>query len=352
MSSFIELPNGRKIGPGQPAFIVGEIGQNHNGDAYAALRLTQAAVEAGCDAVKLTKRHIPSDLTKEARDEPYPGPNSFGRTYGKHRCMLELSIDEYAALRNRIRYNNWPITLFATACDRVSLDELENRLDPPLYKVASRDLDNEPLLEAIAATCKPVILSTGMHGLVVLGRALEIIRHRQQVVVLYCISRYPTEDHYVDLRRIDEIRRTYGISVGFSDHTVGIHLAQAAVQAGAVMIEKHITLARAQKGTDHAASLEPEGLKRLVRNIRSAEHSLSGKPMFPSVHEARNKLGRSLVTTRPIAKGERIRNEDLCLKSPGVGMPWGMRDVVIGRRAAADIPADFTLLPGDFRGEE
>ncbi|MHC4181609.1 MAG: N-acetylneuraminate synthase family protein, partial [Planctomycetota bacterium] len=158
----IELPNGRKIGPGEPCFIVAELGQNHQGDVYTAVRMLKMAHEAGVDAVKLCKRDIDSDLTRAAQMEPYTGPQSFGPTYGEHRRALELSADDYKHLKERMRYNEWPEILFSTVCDQKSADEVEAAIDPPLYKIASRDLDNLPLLDHVASFCKPMILSTGM----------------------------------------------------------------------------------------------------------------------------------------------------------------------------------------------
>lgn len=354
----IELPNGRKIGPGQPAFLAAEIGQNHNGDAYTALRLAKAAHDAGCDAIKLCKRHIPSDLAIEARNAPYDTPHAYGATYGLHREALELSIGEYVHLADRIRYNGWPQILFATVCDLHSLLELESELDPPLYKIASRDLDNLPLLEAVARTTTPIILSTGMarddREIETAVATIMGVRNWPplNVIVCYCTSEYPTPDEHVALRRIDDLRRRFdGIAmVGFSDHTVGIHLAQAAVQCGAVYVEKHVTLARAQPGTDHAASLEPEGLRKLVRNIRGVEDALRREYPPPGLdtERARRKLGRSLIATCDIRIGTIISAEMLTLKSPGDGIPYAERDRVIGRRARVPIPEDATLQFADL----
>jgi len=350
----ITLAGGRKIGDGEPCFVTAEIGQNHQGDVYQALRMMTAAAAAGVYAVKLCKRHVRSDLTAAAYDAPYAGPHSFGETYGQHREALELSIDDYAHLAERIHYNGWPLILFATVCDLVSLEEVEGRLDPPLYKLASRDIDNGPLIEAVAQTGKPVVLSTGMARRQEIFAALHLIRrHHERIVLLHCTSEYPTPDNHVQLQQVQELRKRYDVLTGLSDHTPCIVSAVGAAARGAVMIEKHVTLSRAMPGTDHAASLEPEGLRRLVRYIRILELQRQADPeqndvlLLKNVELTRQKLGRSLVTRRAIAAGERISEEMLTLKSPGTGIGWLGRGAVLGRRAAREIPADVTLRRED-----
>lgn len=336
---------GRKIGPQEPCFIVAEIGQNHQGDVYQAVRLLKAAHDAGCDAVKLCKRDIPSDLTRAARDAPYSGPQSFGATYGQHREALELSAAEYRHLKDRMRYNEWPEVLFASACDRKSVDVLEEAINPPLYKVASRDLDNLPLLDYLARLNKPLFVSAGMARQGDIFAALNTIyRHHNKVVLLVCTSEYPTPAEHVGLNRIREYREQHGCLVGWSDHTTGIVAAQAAATLGAVVVEKHLTLSRAMRGTDHAASLEPDGMARLVRNIRLIEE-MRHSPLLD--FDTRHKLGRSIVSARDIQPGEVIEESALCLKSPGSGLPWYDRGKLIGKSARRFIPADSTLQLSD-----
>jgi len=353
----ITLPNGRKIGPGQPCFLVAEIGQNHNGDVYTALRLAGEAAKAGFDAVKLCKRHLPGEMTLAMANEPYSGPQSFGPTYGRHREFLELPIADYKHLQERIRYNGWDLALFATACHPVSVDELEREIDPPLYKVASRDLDNLPLIERIARTGKPIVLSMGMaRGPEEIGAALNtILPHHDQIVLCYCVSKYPTPDEDTFLGALADLREMFGVLVGFSDHSVGIHLAQAAAVLGAVYIEKHVTLARAMKGSDHAASLEQAGMEKLVRNIRSVERSMRGQlwgALSREVQRNRRRLGRSIVSARMIRAGETITEDMLCLKSPGDGIPWAKREKLLGQKARRIVPADMTLVWEDVMAPE
>lgn len=347
MERVIHLPNGRIIGDRQPCYIVAELGQNHQGDTYTATRLMKAAAEAGVDAVKFCKRDIHSELTREAYNAPYTGNNSFGRTYGEHREALELSPAEYRHLADRVRYNEWDFILFATACDARSVDDLEVAIDPPLYKVASRDLDNLPLLSHIARLGKPIILSAGMARGDDIPAALNTIRrYHDKIVLMVCTSEYPTPNEHVGLWRVQDWRKRYDVLVGMSDHTPGIVAAQAAATLGACVVEKHLTLSRAMKGTDHAASLEPEGMERLVRNIRITEQMM--RVMDPTqIEEMRAKLGRSLVTRRPIAAGAVIAESDLCLKSPGNGIGWHERGKIVGRMARRALPADVTVYESD-----
>lgn len=343
----ITLPNGKTIGHGLPCFIVAEIGQNHQGDPYTATRLMAKCADAGVDAVKLCKRHIPSELTREAYHAPYNGEHSFGRTYGEHREALELSPAEYRHLADRVRYNEWDFLLFATACDAQSVLDLEQSINPALYKVASRDLDNLPLIDQIARLGKPIILSAGMAREGDIERALDTVRcYHDQVVLMVCTSEYPTPNEHVGLWRVEEWGKRYGVLVGLSDHTPGIVAAQAAACLGACVVEKHVTLSRAMKGTDHAASLEPEGIERLVRNIRIQEQMMRHYSPVECT-EAIRKLGRSLVTTRAIAAGEVIGEGDVCLKSPGSGVHWYDRDMIVGRVARRALPADVTLDVSD-----
>lgn len=348
----ITLSTGRVIGPDAPCFVVAEIGQNHNGDTYTATRLLKAAHDAEVDAVKFCKRDIPSDLTAAARAQPYNGPQSYGATYGEHREHLELSPAEYTHLKDRMRYNGWPEIYFATACDQISVDVLEDTIRPPLYKVASRDLDNLPLLRYIARLGKPVILSSGMaRDDSEIQAALEIVRDAGcPVVLLVCTSEYPTPPLHVGLSRLASYRDKFDVLVGLSDHTSGIVAAQAAATLGACVIEKHVTLSRAMKGTDHAASLEPDGIARLVRNIRLVEEmrglSVSLAEWEP-IEATRRKLGRSLVSARFIPAGQTIGWDDVTLKSPGTGIPYAEASKVVGKVATKDIGVDVTLSESD-----
>ena len=347
--SLIRLNNGRMIGDDLPCFVVAEIGQNHQGDVYTATRLLKAAHDCCVDAVKFCKRDIRSELTAEAYDAPYIGHQSFGETYGEHREALELSPAEYTHLKQRMEYNQWKEVFFATACDQKSVDDLEEYIQPMLYKIASRDLDNLPLLRYVAKLGKPVFLSTGMaRDDSEIMTAVEILRDAGcGIVLMVCTSEYPTPNNHVRLKRLAEYREKFDVLVGLSDHTSGITAGIVGAALGACVVEKHLTLSRAMSGTDHAASLEPAGMTRMVEKIREVEEMMRDGDGFVGVTKAREKLGRSLVSARPISKGHAIEWDDLTLKSPGTGMPYAEAWKIIGSRAARDVPADVLLCIDD-----
>lgn len=351
-AEFRPLPNisvcaNRSIGDDQPCFIIAEIGQNHNGEMQIARDLIDHAAALQADAVKFCKRHIPSDMTAEMYAQPYLGPQSFGETYGKHREFLELSIEQYRELKTYSESQG--LVFFATACDQHSVDELES-LNLSIYKIASRDLSNLPLIDRVAQTGKPILLSCGMDGLEEIDEALNAVRRRHdRVVLMQCTSAYPTPYPEVNLRAIQSLRRRFDVLVGLSDHTIGIAMPVVAAALGAVAVEKHITLARYMKGTDHSGSLEPDGLRRVVRDIRNVELALGDgvKRISPAAAQAARTLRRSIVSRQSIPRGTVITEEMLGLKSPGTGLKWRERGRVVGRCAALDIPADVVLREED-----
>jgi sialic acid synthase SpsE/spore coat polysaccharide biosynthesis protein SpsF (cytidylyltransferase family) len=348
----IEIAPGRFIGDEHPCLIIAEVGQNHNGSMEIARELIDNIAFYKADAVKLCKRHIPSELTKAAYDRPYIGPQSFGETYGIHREFLELSKEQYAELK---AYAESKDTLFfSTACDMQSVDDLES-IGISFYKVASRDLTNLPLIDYMASTGKPIILSRGMDELREIKDAVDTVRkHHNNIVITQCTSRYPTPYDEVNIRAMKMLRREFDVLVGMSDHTIGVMVPVVAAALGAVVVEKHVTLARHMKGTDHACSLEPDGLRRVVRDIRNMEMALGdGLLDVPEdVAAAKAKLARSLVSKVAIPQGTVVTEDMLCLKSPGGGILWRDRGVVVGKAAKRDIPADVTLEADDFADAE
>jgi sialic acid synthase len=334
---------GTKVGDGFPTYIIAEIGQNHNGDVRLAKKLIDMAVRCGASAVKFQKRDIPSELSKEAFDKPYDNPNSFGRTYGEHRIFLELDEEQHRDLKEYALAQG--ITYFCTPCDVPSLELLE-RIGCPFYKVASRDLTNIPLLEGLAKTGKPVIISTGMADFEDIDDALSTLKlGPDKLFIMQCTSEYPCKLENVNLRAMKTLRDRYGYLVGLSDHTSGVIVSAAASVMGARMIEKHITLDRTMKGTDQPGSLEEAGLKKLVDYIRATELALGDgtKEFNPAVLSAKHKLARSLTSKVAIQKGQPITEDFLCLKSPGNGILWRDRHQVLGKKASVDILPDVTL---------
>lgn len=338
-------------------YIIGEIGQNHNGSVDIANLIVDAAarpVEENLfgltlkpmNAVKLTKRDLKYELSASQMKRPYDSPHSFGKTYGEHREKLELSDEEHFEVYRYAKSKGLDFveTLCAPSC--LSLLKL---FTPSYLKVASRDLTNLPLLDAMAETKIPMILSTGMAGKTELDAALSTIaRHHSDISILHCVSQYPTHPANVNLLTISWLQKNYPqFTIGYSDHTIGISVPVAACAMGAKIIEKHVTLDRRMKGTDQAGSLGPDGINRMVRDIRALEMSFGKEDIFvdPSVEVARVKLERSVAANRPIRKGEIISENDLHLLSPGDGVKWNDRAVLVGKKALSDIPADEIIYP-------
>jgi sialic acid synthase len=225
------------------------------------------------------------------------------------------------------------------------------RLGVPFYKVASRDLTNLPALAAMAKTGKPVIISTGMASLEDIEDALEVLgKDRKDIIILQCISQYPADMDNVNLRVMDTLRERFGKITGFSDHTAGIIASVTAAVMGAAVIEKHITLSRAMKGSDQAGSLEEPGLKKMIEYIRLSERAKGDgvKVVNPATQAAKEKLARSVTSKRAIKAGTVLTEEMICLKSPGTGLTWKNRTQILGKTAKKDLAPDATLWPEDF----
>ncbi|HUY91269.1 MAG TPA: N-acetylneuraminate synthase family protein [Pirellulales bacterium] len=344
----ISIGGDRRIGPGQPALIVAELGQNHNGSLSLAESLIDAAAWAGADAVKLVKRDLASELSREAREWRYESRHSFGATYGAHREALELSADEHLALSRRARRHG--LAFLATACDLPSAAILDS-IGVDAFKIASRDLANLPLIEDVARRLRPVFLSTGMSQFEEIDAAVAVLlREDSQFVLFQCTSLYPTPYEQVHLRSLATLAARYNAPVGFSDHSRGVLLPPVAVALGATVIEKHLTLDRGMKGTDHSCSLEPEELRQLVRDVRAVEAALgrADKPLAPGVDVVRTKLGRSLVTRTALAAGTRLEAPMLALKCPGDGLSWFDLQTIVGRQLKRDLGADEKLTWDDM----
>ena len=335
----------RMVGPGEPCYIIAEIGLNHNGDVRIAKRLIDEAVKAGVDAVKFQKRTIGKLLIREWLDKPYGGPNSFGETYGEHRQNLELPEKDWHAIARYTRKKG--VDFFASPWDGESADFLAT-LPMVAMKIASADVTNLPLVETIAGLGFPVIMSTGMSTLSEIDKAVRAItKHTDDLVLLHCVSAYPFDNQHANLRVIQTLQNRYPYPVGYSGHEKsGIVVSLAAVALGACAIERHFTLDHTMKGPDHAASLEPEGMTRLVESIRKLEGALGdGKKRILEIERSsREKLAKSIVSAREIRKGARISAGDLTVKSPGNGLKPEYIPRLIGKIAREHVPEDV-LLP-------
>jgi sialic acid synthase len=341
-------------------YIIGEIGQNHNGSIEIAKALIDIAsipvVDElfgeslkPLDAIKLTKRDLNEELSASQMLKPYTGPNSFGKTYGEHRAYLELTDEEHFELYKYTKEKG--MEFVETICARGCLT-MFRYFKPDKLKVASRDLTNIPLLEALAETKIPIILSTGMGGKKELDDALDVIsKYHSDITILHCLSQYPAEYKNINLKTITYLKELYPqYKIGYSDHSIGISIPVAAVAMGAEVIEKHITLDRRMRGSDHKGSLGIDGLNRMVRDIRNLELALGKKDIFASeaVEEARIKLERSIATIRDMKKGDIITIEDIHMLSPGDGFKWNEKDKLIGKRILKDIPKNEIIYPNDI----
>ena len=342
MKNTIKIGN-KIIGEGYPCFIIAEAGVNHNGELALAKKLVDIAVASGADAVKFQKRDIDSMLTKEAQNKPYAGPHSYGETYGEHRRALELKDFDFFELKKYCDDRN--IIFLASGWDRKSIDFLDE-LGVEAFKVASADLTNTPFLEYIAKKGKPMIISTGMANMDEVERAVNTIREiNEQFIIMQCTATYPCKFEDVNLNVIKTYKEKFGPLVGYSGHELGIAITLCAVVMGAVVIERHFTIDRTMKGPDHSASLEPQGLYKLIRDIRAYEKALGSyeKKILEEEIPIRQKLAKSLVSICKILKGTIITKELLTEKSPGTGIsPYRIQEV-IGKRAKVDIDKDMTI---------
>jgi len=291
------------------------------------------------NAVKLTKRDLSCELTNSAMNRVYDNPNSFGKTYGEHRAVLELSNEEHFECYKFAKEKG--LDFVETLCAIGCLDMLK-LFEPDRLKVASRDLTNLPLLEALAETKIPIIISTGMADKNDLDDAISTIsKYHNDISILHCLSEYPTQYQNINLKTVEFLQENYSeYTIGYSDHSIGIMIPVAAVAMGAKIIEKHITINRDLKGTDQKGSLGPNGVFRMVRDIRLLEKSLGKKEIFrePDVAAAKLKLERSVASNKTLAVGHIIKEEDLHLLSPGDGFKWRDIDKIIGKKVLKEIP--------------
>ena len=264
--STIRIGN-RLIGDDQPCFIIAEIGINHNGDVDLAKRLISVALAAGCDAVKFQKRTV--EVVYTAEELAKPRENPFGPTNGDLKYGLEFEQEEYEEINAFCK--SIKMLWFASPWDEASVDFLE-QFHPPVYKIASASLTDDRLLRHIRSTGKPIILSTGMSTYAEIDHAVEILG-KEDLALMHATSTYPATYPELNLRAIPTMAERYGIPVGYSGHETGIPTSVCAAALGACCVERHITMDRAMWGSDHAASLEPNGISRLVRDIRLWEQA-------------------------------------------------------------------------------
>jgi sialic acid synthase len=345
--------DGRLIDDSSECYIIAEIGHNHQGKLKTCMEMFKVAKECGADAVKLQKRDNRILYTQAGYNRPYDNENSYGATYGEHREALEFGESEYKELKAYSKEIG--VTLFATAFDFPSVDFLA-KLEMPAYKVASGDLKNIPLLTYMAKAGKPIILSTGGGTMEDVNRAYDAIMPiNPQLCLLQCTAGYPAAFEELNLKVITTFRERFLSNVvGLSSHDNGIAMALAAYMLGARVIEKHFTLNHTWKGTDHAFSLEPIGLQKMVRDLRRARVAMGDgvKRVYDSEITPMVKMGKQLVAARDFPVGHAIRREDIAIKSPGGGLQPYEIDKVIGRTTRVALKADDAITFEALNGAE
>ncbi|HEY9786016.1 MAG TPA: N-acetylneuraminate synthase family protein [Candidatus Obscuribacterales bacterium] len=345
--------DGQVIRDDTTCYVIAEIGHNHQGDIEKAKQLFKAAKECGANAVKLQKRDNKSLYTAKLYNSAYDNENSYGDTYGEHREFLEFGKEQYQELQAYAR--ELQITMFATAFDFKSADFLAE-LDMPAFKIASGDLKNIPLLKYVAQFQKPMIVSTGGASIEDVQRAYDAIMPiNQQLCILQCTAAYPVAYEELNLRVITAFRERFpNIVIGLSDHDNGIAMAVAAFVLGARVVEKHFTINRAWKGTDHAFSLEPTGLRKLVRDLNRVPLALGDgvKRTYETERKPLIKMGKKLVAARPLPAGHILTRDDIAIKSPGDGLaPYHLDKVlglVLSKPLNADDDINYDVLSGPF----
>lgn len=336
---------GRAVGQGEACFVVAEVGANHNRDFDLAKRLIDVAVEARADAVKF---------------QTYSADTLYSRKTPRFKYLKDVAdSDTHALLKSSELPRDWQrrladyarerhIVFFSSPFDTRAVDELAE-IGVPLFKIASFELVDLPLIEYTASKGRPVVLSTGMATLGEIEDALLACRKagNEQIILLQCASLYPAPAELINLRSMDTMRAAFDCPVGLSDHTLGIHVAIGAAARGAAMLEKHFTLDRGMKGPDHPFALEPGELLAMVAGIREVESALGdGRKVGPSPAEADEMYRlarRSLVAACRIPRGTPITRDMLTVKRPGFGIKPAHLEIVIGRRAKVDIDADDVI---------
>jgi len=350
MNPHIEIDD-RRVGPDCPTYIVAEMSANHNQDFEQAVQIIQAAKEAGADAVKL-QTYTPDTLTIDCDNEYF----RITGTLWDGRTLYDLYGEAYTPWDWQPRLkeiaNELGLDLFSTPFDDTAVDFLEE-MGVPVYKVASFENVDLPLLRRIARTGKPMIMSTGMAALAEIDEAVRTIREAGggQLALLKCTSAYPALPEEMNLRTIPHLAEAFGVPVGLSDHTLGIAVPVAAVALGACIVEKHFALSRALPGPDSAFSLEPHEFEAMVEAVRTTEKARGTVRYGVSGGEAESRVfRRSLFVVRDVKSGEIFTTDNVRPIRPGYGLHSRYLDEVLGRRASRDIkrgtPLSWSLVAG------
>jgi N,N'-diacetyllegionaminate synthase len=337
---------GRRIGAGQPPYIVAEIGSNHNGDMTLCRRIIDAAKDAGADAAKFQSWSKASLIGRAEyeRNTKYANQDPSALTLEQAVEKYQLTPEQHREAAAYCRGRN--ITFLSSCFSTQEVDLLES-LGAPAYKIASMDVNHLPLLEYVARTGKPVILSTGMATLGEIETALGVLRRGGSgpVILLHCISMYPCPASEMNLRNIPTLQAAFAVPVGLSDHSLGNAIPLAAVALGACLIEKHFTVDKKLEGWDHAISADPGDLAALVQGSREVFEALgrAERIVGDKELEKRKAFRRRMVARRPMKRGDRLRPEDVDFKRPGSGIRPDELCYVVGRVLTRDLAAEDEL---------
>ncbi|XP_066995263.2 sialic acid synthase isoform X2 [Anabrus simplex] len=319
----LQIAPGKVIGDAHPCFIIAEIGQNHQGDINIAKQLIRCAKESGADCVKFQKTCLTEKFNYKALQRPYSGPNSWGSTYGEHKAHLEFSDSQFYELQ-RYATEEVGIVFTASAMDLVSM-ELLLKMNVPFLKIGSGDAANFPMLEYAAATGKPLVISTGMQNLQNVQSIYQAVKeYAARFCFMHCVSSYPTPAEHVNLKVINLYKQ---------------------------LLERHITLDKSWKGTDHICSLTPGEFQELVNQVRLVEVALGEpvKQLQPSEHECYMKLGKTIVAARKMHVGMRLGPNDLKVKvADPKGCPADIIKNLIGMILTRNLEEDESILLTDI----
>ncbi len=342
--------DGKTVNDKSDAYVIAEISGNHGGNLELCKEMIESAKECGCDAVKLVKRTNRELYTDEYFNKPYDNPNSFGKTYGEHREALEFDYDQYCELMNFAHV--YEITLFATPFDITAANFLNDlNIQMPMFKIASGDLRNIPLIQHVAGFGKPMIISTGGGTVKDIVRAEKSLWEGVNVAWLQCTAAYPAKIEQMGFKVIEDMREFFPSNViGLSDHYGGILSGPIAYMYGARIFEKHFTFGHAMKGTDHAFSLKPDRMKRFVTDLRRTKWAMADvkKEPLPEEAEPIRKMGKAVYLNKDVVRHYTVNREDLVLLSPADGIPPYELESLIGKKTLRDIKRHEPLKKEDF----
>lgn len=322
--------------------IIAEAGVNHNGKLDLALRLCDAAKESGADVIKFQTWITEDIVTKNLKQAHYQVRNT-GNNESQYEMLkkLELSFDSFIRIKQYC--DNIGIVFSSTADDYKSLDFLVN-LGVPFIKVGSGDIGNVPFLRKIGTKGLPIILSTGMSSLADVDLSIKALREggAEDITLLHCTTNYPCPFEQVNLRAMNTLQKSFHLPVGYSDHTLGTEVAVAAVSLGAIVIEKHFTLDKSMEGPDHLASIDPNELKRLVKEIRNVEMSMGDGVKIPTLDEnkIKNYVTKRIVASKKIDRGQLFSEENICIKRSDKGELAKEWDRIVGMQAVCSYKID------------